>query len=316
MKCLRKNIEFFQEEKYRDLDYGTIYYVAGTATNELNAYAKRNARHYAKIINLDVDYWVNCKIVYLDTKNDLFNPQENAAFYSAMIPTKDNLSQGYSFLVATLEECDEELLLVAFDKYFAALLKMFDEVLDKGKYPTHLLLFPEILQFADEELHAMRLPESAPPVHGVPSRERPKPVRRNALSRLEITPSTYKVTLPDYGKEVHFTPQVKALYVLFLIHPEGIRMKEIGDYKDEYKKLYFYFTNRSEDEWLNACVDKLLDVCNRNALDVKKSQCNEALQRTIPEDELRRYYEIEVKRGQPHRIRLSRNLVTLPESLL
>ena len=67
MKCLRKNIEFFQEEKYRDLDYGTIYYVAGTATNELNAYAKRNARHYAKIINLDVDYWVNCKIVYLDT---------------------------------------------------------------------------------------------------------------------------------------------------------------------------------------------------------------------------------------------------------
>lgn len=318
MKCLHKHIEFFQEDKYRDLEYGTIYYVAGTTMPQMNKEAKRSARSYARHINLDPDYWVNCKIIYLDSQNNLFAPREGAAFYTALIPTVDNLSKGYSFLVAELDECDKDLLFIAFDKYFSTLLKMFDEVLDKGVYSEHHLLFSEIIEFPEDELQAgyIALAEGESPISGLPPRERPKPVRRSSLSRLEITPSTYQVILPDYGKEVHFTPQVKALYVLFLKHPEGIIMKHIGDYKQEYKSLYMHFTNRSEDDWLSSFVDKLLDVCNRNALDVKKSQCNDALHRIIEEDELFQYYEIEAKRGRPHRIRLNRELVTLPESLL
>lgn len=318
MKVLHKHIEFFQEEKYRDLEYGTIFYDAGTTTPQMNAEAKRSARSFARLINLDPDYWVNCKIVYLDSKNDLFVSREKATLYTALIPTADNFNQGYSFLVAELDECDKDLLFVAFDKIFSTLLKMFDEVLDKGSYSEHHFLFPEVLEFPECELQSgyIALAEGEAPISGLPPRERLKPVRRNALSRLEITPSTYQVTLPDYGKEVHFTPQVKALYVLFLKHPEGIIMKHIGDYKQEYKSLYMHFTNRSEDDWLSTFVDKLLNVCNRNALDVKKSQCNDALHRIIEEDELFQYYEIEAKRGRPHRIRLNRELVTLPESLL
>ena len=318
MKCLHKHIEFFQEDKYRDLEYGTIYYVAGTTTQLMNTEAKRSARSFARLINLDPDYWVNCKIVYLDSQNDLFAPHEKATFYTSLIPTADNLSKGYSFLVAELEEYDKESLFVAFDKIFSTLLKMFDEVLDKGEYSKGHILFPEIIEFPEDELRAgfVALADGEAPISGLPPRERLKPVRRNALSRLEITPSTYQVTLPDYGKEVHFTPQVKALYVLFLKHPEGIIMKHIGDYKQEYKSLYMHFTNRSEDDWLSKFVDKLLDVCNRNALDVKKSQCNSTLHQVIDQDELFQYYEIEAKRGRPHRIRLNRELVTLPESLL
>jgi ATP-dependent helicase YprA (DUF1998 family) len=318
MKVMQKHIEFFQEEKYRDLEYGTIYYVAGTTTPHMNLEAKHSSRAFTKLINLNPEYWVNCKVVYLDSQNDLFISSEKATFYSALIPTADNLSQGYSFLVAELDECDKEVLFTAIDKYFSSLLKMLDEVLDEGEYSQNHILFPEIIEFYEDELQVgcIALAEGATPICGLPSRERPKSVRRNALSRLEITPATYQVKLPDYGKEVHFTPQVKALYVLFLKHPEGIIMKHIGDYKQEYKSLYLHFTNRSDNNWLSSFVDKLLDACNRNALDVKKSQCNDALHRVIKEDELFQYYEIEAKRGRPHRIKLNRELVILPESLL
>ncbi len=318
MQGFKYSIEIFEEEIYRELDYGIIFYVPGKNTPELNAYVKKHARSIAKLINLDEEFWVQCKIKCLNPDNDLFAQQEHARFYSAMLPTKENFNEGYSFLVASLDDLQPELMDCAFEKFFKKLLQMFDEILDTGKYKKFHLLFPETIQFEDSELRfsCVELAEGEAPISGLPTRERPKPVRRSALSRLEITPSTYQVLLPDYGKELHFTAQVKALYVLFLNHPEGIRMKEIGDYKEEFKQLYFYFSNREDIDRLRSSVDKLLDACNRNALDVKKSQCNEELQRIIPEDELRQYYEIEVRRGQPHKIRLSRDLVSLPESLL
>lgn len=318
MQGFKYSIELFKEEKYRELDYGIIFYVPGKKTPELNAYVKKHARSIAKLINLDDEFWVQCRIKYLDSDNDLFAQQDHALFYSAMLPTKDNFHEGYSFLVATLDDLRPEVMDRAFEKFFKTLLRMFDEVLDTGNYDESELLFPEMVQFDEEELHCecISLADGAAPISGLPPRERPRPVRRTALSRLEITPATYQVLLPDYGKEIHFTAQVKALYVLFLNHPEGIRMKEIGDYKDEYLKLYLCFTNRSEDTWLNASVEKLLDVYNRNALDVKKSQCNETIRRIIPEENIRSYYEIEVNRGRPHRIKLNRSLVSMPESLL
>ncbi|MBR2266183.1 MAG: hypothetical protein IJ882_05870 [Paludibacteraceae bacterium] len=137
----------------------------------------------------------------------------------------------------------------------------------------------------------------------------------NTPSRLEITPFTYHVLLPDYEREIHFTAQVKALYVLFLNHPEGIRMKEIANYKEEYKQLYFQLTNRSDTDKLRGSVERLLDVYNPNSLNVKKSQCNAAIYTAIPEDSLRHYYEIEVNRGQPHKINLDRTLVHMPTDL-
>lgn len=38
MQSFRKYIEFFSEDKYRTLDYGTVYYVAGTASSDVNNY--------------------------------------------------------------------------------------------------------------------------------------------------------------------------------------------------------------------------------------------------------------------------------------
>ena len=80
--------------------------------------------------------------------------------------------------------------------------------------------------------------------------------------------------------------------------------------------VYFRFTDRSDMEKLRDSIERLFDAWTSNALNVKKSQCSEALRRVIPEDEIRCYYEIEVNRGKPHMIHLDRKLVTYPDSLL
>lgn len=61
---------------------------------------------------------------------------------------------------------------------------------------------------------------------------------RTKLSRLMIT-KDYRFFLVDYGnKEVELQPVHKAVYLLFLAHPEGIEFKQLGDYRDELTRYY------------------------------------------------------------------------------
>ena len=62
---------------------------------------------------------------------------------------------------------------------------------------------------------------------------------RNAikLSRLSIAKDG-TILLADYQKEVKMEPIVKAVYLLFLNHPEGIAFKYLPDYRKELTDLY------------------------------------------------------------------------------
>ena len=57
------------------------------------------------------------------------------------------------------------------------------------------------------------------------------------LSRLVIT-EDYRFILADYQKEVELQPVHKAVYLLFLAHPEGIEFKRLADYREELTKYY------------------------------------------------------------------------------
>jgi hypothetical protein len=322
MQGFKKSIEFFTDEKYRDLEYGTIYYVPGTSSHELDDYVCAYADEIAAGINEDDHNWVTCRIVCLAKDNPLFTPRRNAAFYSAMLPTNDTPAAAYSFLMASLNISEPAVIDDALTEYFSTLQQMFDEILDDGTYNRYLLSGTILAPLDD----GIRFSVSK----GEPEYNANYPSAYNTLdmaceeadveqfdypSRLEITPNTYQILLPDYHREIKFYAQTKALYVLFLNHPEGIRMAEIGDYKEEYKTLYLYFSNRDNVERLRDSVDKLLDVLSPSALNVKKSQCNKALKAAIPEDNLRQYYEIQVHRGEPHKINLDRSLVSMPDFL-
>lgn len=61
---------------------------------------------------------------------------------------------------------------------------------------------------------------------------------KTRLSRLVIT-EDYRFILADYqNREVELQPVHKAVYLLFLAHPEGIEFKRLGDYKDELTRYY------------------------------------------------------------------------------
>lgn len=56
---------------------------------------------------------------------------------------------------------------------------------------------------------------------------------RATLSPLVIT-EDYRFLLPDYGnREVQLSPIHKALYLLFLNHPEGIEFKNLVDHRED-----------------------------------------------------------------------------------
>ena len=61
---------------------------------------------------------------------------------------------------------------------------------------------------------------------------------RTKLSRLQIT-KDYRFILVDYqNREVELQPVHKAVYLLFLAHPEGIEFKRLGEYRDELTRYY------------------------------------------------------------------------------
>ena len=93
-------------------------------------------------------------------------------------------------------------------------------------------------------------------------------------------------------------------------------MRNIGNYKEEYKRLYIRLSNRSDMDQMRSSAERLLDRMKPEALNVKKSQCNKVLRELIPEDDLRQHYEIQARRWRPHVIKLDRKLVSIPESLL
>ena len=362
MQCIHKSIEIFSEKKYRDLPYGSIYYVAGTTSSKINDYVLSQIESIEEHINQNASNWVTCKIVYLTANNPLFPSREGAAFYSAIMPEDDMflVTGDNHFLVGTLIDCEPKHMDEAFSSFFSTLQQMFDEVLDKGIYSsnnfglTYLGWKDDGIRFSitskepekKEESPAdnirfsisgggkpgtskwsdYKLPDLRPTGDGTFKRNRDfldeitripveTPAPNVQPSRLVITENTYSVLLPDIDKEFPFTTQVKALYILFLNHPEGIRMKEIADYKKEFTHIYLHITTWSDVERLREIVDKLLDVCNRNALDAKKSQCNRMIRETISDKNLQKFYEIEVHPGEPHKINLDRSLVFMPDNL-
>lgn len=82
---------------------------------------------------------------------------------------------------------------------------------------------------------------------------------RGRLSRLVIT-ADYRFILSDHNNtEVELQPVHKAVYLLFLRHPEGIEFKRLRDYKQELMELYAKTARWMDREKIGESVEKLVD---------------------------------------------------------
>ena len=94
---------------------------------------------------------------------------------------------------------------------------------------------------------------------------------KGKLSRLLIT-NDYRFILEDYNRqEVELQPVHKAVYLLFLAHPEGIEFKRLSDYREELTRYYMATAKLMDKEKIIEGVDHLVNPLD-NAINEKCSR--------------------------------------------
>ena len=127
------------------------------------------------------------------------------------------------------------------------------------------------------------------------------------LSPLRIT-KDYRILLPDYNTmEITMPTLSKVVYFFYLRHPEGLRFKELIDYREELLEIYFRISSRKEIEKMEQSIDELVDS-TRNSINEKCSRIRAAFVSRFTDDLAKNYY-ITIGNGNAKRITLDRNLV-------
>jgi hypothetical protein len=94
---------------------------------------------------------------------------------------------------------------------------------------------------------------------------------RQQLSRLLIT-KDYRFILVDYGnREIELNPVHKAVYLLFLNHPEGIEFKQLQNYRSELLHYYMSTARLMDKNAIEESVDMLVNPLN-NSINEKCSR--------------------------------------------
>lgn len=117
----------------------------------------------------------------------------------------------------------------------------------------------------------------------------------------------YRLFLGEQRVEVRMEPLVKAVYLLFLRHPEGIIFKSLPDYRQELTKLYsevrpWGLTDRALQS-IEDVTNPMLNSINEKCARIKKAFVG------ILGSEMAKQYYIKGNRGEPKSIALSRDLV-------
>lgn len=127
------------------------------------------------------------------------------------------------------------------------------------------------------------------------------------ISRMNIS-KDYRIYLIDYNnKEIVMPPLPKAIFFLFLKHPEGILFKHLSEYKNELKQIYLKLTPRSESKDILESLNDVTDS-TKNSINEKCSRIREAFVKEFDES-LAKYYFITGDRATPKKIILDRKLV-------
>ena len=142
---------------------------------------------------------------------------------------------------------------------------------------------------------------------------------KGKLSRILIT-NDYRFILEDYNRqEVELQPVHKAVYLLFLAHPEGIEFKRLSDYREELTRYYMATAKLMDKEKIIEGVDHLVNPLD-NAINEKCSRIKKVFLDMM--DEYTASYYIISSHTQKHIAGSSRiwyqrlKVITLPRELV
>lgn len=108
------------------------------------------------------------------------------------------------------------------------------------------------------------------------------------LSRIHVRYG--RIFLPDYNnKEIKMPPLSKAIYMLYLRHPEGIKFAYLPDYREELLHLYELISGRDSREDIRRSIDDVTDP-TRNSINEKCSRIKQAFLREFDDSIAKNYY--------------------------
>ena len=132
-------------------------------------------------------------------------------------------------------------------------------------------------------------------------KEKPK------LSRLVVT-KDMRIILPDYNTlEIKMEPINKAVYLLFLRHPEGIIFKHLPDYRKELVEIYQKIKPFGLNDRALQSIEDVTTPC-LNSINEKCARIRGAFISLFDESLAKNYY-IYGLRGEPKKISLPQDLV-------
>lgn len=126
------------------------------------------------------------------------------------------------------------------------------------------------------------------------------------MPELVIT-HNYRILIGEKRQEIKMEPLVKAVYLLFLKHPEGILFKHLPDYRKELTEIYVKLKPYGLSD---RVVQSIEDVTNPvlNSINEKCARIRGAFVGQF-DNHLAQHYYIDGKRGEAKKIALPRDLV-------
>ena len=120
------------------------------------------------------------------------------------------------------------------------------------------------------------------------------------------------IVLPYYNEIVVEMPAMcKAIYILFLLHPQGIVLKQFGDLRGELEQVYGIVMPNRNEALARESIDNLCSPLS-NTLNEYIAKIKRSFRRYVLNDRLLQQYVIAGHRGQPYRVTLPPEQVTLP----
>lgn len=120
-----------------------------------------------------------------------------------------------------------------------------------------------------------------------------------------IVTENYKLVLAgEQPVEVEMEPLVKAIYLLFLSHPEGIVLKYLPDHRAELTSIYLLLRPTGMTDRVKKSI---MDVTNPmlNSINEKCARIRKIFSEALPKS-VAKYYAISGKRGEAKKIDLVR----------
>jgi len=132
----------------------------------------------------------------------------------------------------------------------------------------------------------------------------------NAISRIHVSKNG-KITLPDMNNiEIKIPALCKAIYILYLLHDDGIALNELNDHSDELLHIYGRISSYGDKDKLCKAVKSTVDVVGVT-LNSNMSRIKRAITLTLGDEA--GLYQIQGDRNTKKRINLDRKMVVFED---